>query len=133
MRLIVSKQILIVDDEPYIQMLVKHILQELEDQGVEILTADNGQQALEVIQNVRPHLVFLDLMMPQMNGFVVCQTVKKDLKLEGVFIVIVSGRTQEFDRQYGFEVGADQYLSKPFDPEEIIKTAIEVLGLNAPD
>lgn len=128
-----SKQILIVDDEPYIQMLIEHTLQGLTEQGVTIHKADNGQDALNFIQTKQPELVFLDVMMPQMNGFAVCQTIKNDLKMENIYIAIVSGRIQEFDQQYGLKVGANQYITKPFDPQKILEIALDVLGLESAD
>jgi len=75
----VSHKILIVDDEAHIRLLIEQTLEELEDQGVAISTADNGADALEMIKAEKPGLVFLDVMMPKMNGFDVCQKVKRDL------------------------------------------------------
>jgi DNA-binding response OmpR family regulator len=125
-----DKKILIVDDEAHIRMLIGQTLEELEDEGVEFLTADNGQSALEIIQSEKPNLVFLDVMMPKMNGMDVCSKVKKELGLKDVFIIILTAKGQELDRQRGQEVGADIYMTKPFDPEVILSKAKEVLGLN---
>lgn len=122
-------KILIVDDEDYIRLLIEQTLEELEDEGVELLTASNGADALEIIKTEKPKLVFLDVMMPQMNGYDVCQKVKKELKLDDVFIVMLTARGQEFDKEKGTEVGADIYMTKPFDPDEVLNRAYEVLGL----
>src|SRR5258705_11597454 len=110
-------------------MLIEQALEELEDEGVEFLTAENGEIALEIIQKENPKLVFLDVMMPKMNGMEVCRRVKKDLELNNVFIVLLTAKGQELDRQRGQEVGADLYMTKPFDPEMILKKAKEVLNL----
>jgi len=124
-----SKKILIVDDEAHIRSLIEQTLEELEDEGVEFLTADNGVRALEIIENEKPELVFLDVMMPKMNGMEVCRRVKKELLLENTYILLLTAKGQELDRLKGQEVGADVYMTKPFDPEVILAKAREVLGL----
>jgi two-component system alkaline phosphatase synthesis response regulator PhoP len=124
-----EQKILIVDDEAHIRMLIEQTLEELEDEGVEFLTADNGEKALELIITEKPQLVFLDVMMPKMNGMEVCRRVKKELFLNDVYIVLLTAKGQELDRQKGTEVGADVYMTKPFDPEAILSKARTVLGL----
>jgi len=124
-----AKKLLIVDDEAHIRMLIEQTLEELEDEGVEFLTAENGEIALDIIQKEKPQLVFLDVMMPKMNGMEVCRKVKKELGLDEVFIVLLTAKGQELDRQKGQEVGADVYMTKPFDPEIILSKAREVLDL----
>ena len=124
-----EQKILIVDDEAHIRMLIAQTLEELEDEGVEFLTAENGEIALDIIQKENPKLVFLDVMMPKMNGMEVCRRVKKELELNDVFIVLLTAKGQELDRQRGQEVGADVYMTKPFDPEIILSKAKEVLGI----
>lgn len=124
-----SKKLLIVDDEPHIRMLIEQTLEELEDEDVAFLTAENGEEALEIIKSENPDLVFLDVMMPKMNGMEVCRRVKKDLLLNNIFIVLLTAKGQELDRLKGQEVGADVYMTKPFDPEIILAKAREVLHL----
>lgn len=119
---------MIVDDEAHIRMLIEQTLEELEDEGVEFLSAENGETALELIQDEKPQLVFLDVMMPKMNGMEVCRRVKKDLGMEGTFIVLLTAKGQEADRQKGLDNGADMYLTKPFDPEVLLERARAVLG-----
>lgn len=125
-----EQKLLIVDDEAHIRMLIGQTLEDLEDEGVEFLTAENGEEALKLIQEESPQLVFLDVMMPKMNGMEVCRRVKKELGLTNVFIVLLTAKGQELDRQKGIEVGADVYMTKPFDPEAILAKAKEVLGIN---
>jgi two-component system alkaline phosphatase synthesis response regulator PhoP len=127
-----EQKLLIVDDEAHIRMLIEQTLEELEDEDVTFLTAENGEQAMELIQSEQPQLVFLDVMMPKMNGMEVCRRVKKELALNNVFIVLLTAKGQELDRQKGQEVGADVYMTKPFDPEAILAKAREVLKLPAP-
>ena len=124
-----EQKILIVDDEGHIRMLIEQTLEELEDDGVEFLTAENGEIALEIIQKENPQLVFLDVMMPKMNGMEVCRRVKKELGMDKVFIVLLTAKGQETDRQKGLDVGADVYMTKPFDPEVLLGKAREVLGI----
>lgn len=125
-----EQKLLIVDDEAHIRMLLEQTLEELEDEEVNFLTAENGEEALAIIQEEKPQLVFLDVMMPKMNGMEVCRRVKKELGLNDVFIVLLTAKGQELDRQKGQEVGADVYMTKPFDPEMILKKAREVLKLD---
>jgi two-component system alkaline phosphatase synthesis response regulator PhoP len=120
--------ILIVDDEPHLRTLIHQTLEELEDEGVELLTASNGEEALATIEAVKPNLVFLDVMMPKLSGFDVCKRTKQELGLTGVYIVLLTAKGQEFDRQRGQEVGADLYMTKPFDPDALLEKAREVLG-----
>jgi len=111
-------------------MLIGQTLEELEDEGVDFFTAENGEQALEIINEENPQLVFLDVMMPKMNGMEVCRRVKKELALDDVYVILLTAKEQELDRQKGQEVGADLYLTKPFDPEILLSKAREVLGLS---
>lgn len=123
-----TKKILIVDDEAFIRLLIEQTLEDLEDEGVEILTAANGADGLEIIQNEKPDMVFLDVMMPKMNGFDVCLKVKSELAMDEVYICMLTAKGQEFDKVKGTEVGADLYMTKPFDPDELLELAEEVLG-----
>ena len=125
-----EQKIVIVDDEAHIRMLIEQTLEDLEDDGVEFLTAENGEIALDIIQKENPQLVFLDVMMPKMNGMEVCRRVKKELGLDKVFIVLLTAKGQETDRQKGLDVGADVYMTKPFDPEVLLNKAREVLGIS---
>jgi DNA-binding response OmpR family regulator len=124
-----NPKILIVDDEAHIRILLERTLIDFEDEGVEILMAENGEEALELIKTEKPNLVFLDVMMPKMNGFDVCHVVKNELKMDDVYIVLLTAKGQEYDKQKGTDVGADVYLTKPFDPDEIRDKVEEVLGL----
>jgi two-component system alkaline phosphatase synthesis response regulator PhoP len=126
---VVARTILIVDDEAHLRMLIQQTLEELEDEGVELLTASNGEEALATIESVRPQLVFLDVMMPKLSGFDVCQRAKQTLGLTDVYIVLLTAKGQEFDRQRGQEVGADLYMTKPFDPDALLQKARDVLGM----
>ncbi len=121
-------KILVVDDEPFIRLLIQQTLEDFEEEGVEILTADNGEKALEVIQEEKPGLVFLDVMMPKMNGFEVCETVKHGYNMQDTYIVMLTAKGQEFDRERGEQAGANIYMTKPFDPDELVELAEKVIG-----
>ena len=124
-----SLEILIVDDEVHLRTLLHQTLEELEDEGVELHVATNGEDALAAIQMLQPNLVFLDVMMPKLSGFDVCERAKKVLGLTNVYIVLLTAKGQEFDRQRGVEVGADLYMTKPFDPDALLMKARDVLGI----
>jgi two-component system alkaline phosphatase synthesis response regulator PhoP len=126
-----NHRILIVDDERRTLLLMKRTLRDLQDEheDVEILTASNGEEALEIIVAERPALVYLDLMMPHVGGLEVCRTVRGELELRDTYIVMLTAMGQAVDRQRAEEVGADLYLTKPFDPDAVLDIAKEVLGL----
>ena len=126
-----TMKILIVDDEPHLRTLIQQSLEELEDEGVDLFTASNGEEALETIRREAPNLVFLDVMMPKKNGFDVCNSVKNEMGLSHIHIVLLTAKGQEFDRQRGLEVGANLYMTKPFDPDALVSEARSVLGLPA--
>ena len=122
-------KILIVDDDPCIRRLLKQVLEELEDEGVELVTADNGVTALDIIRRETPEVVFLDVMMPKMNGFDVCNAVKNELAIKDSCVILLTVKGQKVDKQRGRDVGADIYMTKPFSPEEVLAVAREKLGI----
>jgi two-component system alkaline phosphatase synthesis response regulator PhoP len=124
-----SKTVLIVDDEPHIRLLLEQALDALDQHDVELSTATNGGDALRVIREERPAVVLLDVMMPVMNGFEVCKLVKSDPELRGTFVVILTAKGQELDRATGAEVGADLYLTNPFDPDDVLARVAQALGV----
>lgn len=123
-------KILIVDDEPRIREMLEETLEELTDQGVELIVAANGMEALEAIRHQKPELAFMDVLMPKMNGLEVCNAVKKQLGMEGIHIVMLTTQGQEFENTRLTEAGADSILPKPLDPNEVFDKAIRVLGLS---
>lgn len=123
-------KILIVDDEPHIRLLLKQTLEDFEDKGIEILTSNNGREALEIIKREKPNIVYLDVMMPGINGYDVCNTIKNELKLEDIYIVMLTAKGQEFDKKKGTNVGANVYMTKPFNPDVIIEKTANVLGIS---
>ncbi|MCO4745000.1 MAG: response regulator [Proteobacteria bacterium] len=124
-----NKKVLIVDDEPHIRLLLEQTLDELEEVGVEILMAADGREALEMVSEERPDLILLDVMMPHVNGFDVCRTIRADPELKGIYIMMLTAKGQEFDRATGTDVGVDLYVTKPFDPDDVLSRSAEVLGI----
>ncbi len=122
-------KILITDDEPGMRILIEQTLEPLEDKGVVLLHASNGKQALEIIKAEKPDFVLLDVMMPGMDGFEVCNTVKNILEMKDTYILMLTAKGQEFDKQRGKDVGVDYYITKPFDLDDLLEKIVNVLGI----
>lgn len=121
-----NAKIAIVDDEVHIRALLEQTLEDLEGEP-EILMAANGAEGLALIENERPQLVFLDVMMPLMNGYDVCAKVRQNPELAHTTIVMLTAKGQESDRLHGLETGAHHFVTKPFDPDEILDLARDIL------
>lgn len=122
-----GKKILIVDDESFIRVLLEETLEEVEDLGVELLMARNGRDGLDMALSEHPDLIFLDIMMPKLSGYDVCREVKASLP--DTYVLILSAKGQAVDRDLGVEAGADEYVTKPFDPEYLLGRTIEILEI----
>jgi DNA-binding response OmpR family regulator len=122
--------VLIVDDEQHIRLLIEQALEELEDDGVELLTAPDGQVALDVVRDQAPDLVFLDVTMPKLNGFDACDRIKHELGMTDTFVCMLTAKGQAYDRERGLEAGADLFMTKPFDPDELLAIARRALHLD---
>jgi DNA-binding response OmpR family regulator len=120
--------ILIVDDEPYILRSLRYLLAR---EGYEVETASDGEEGLARIRDLRPRLVFLDIMMPRMSGYEVCEQVKQDASLADTYVIMLSARGQQSDRERGFLGGADEYMTKPFSPREVAARVRAVLTSDA--
>ncbi|MFQ5675413.1 MAG: response regulator transcription factor [bacterium] len=112
-----KETILIVEDEQDILDLVRH---HLEDEGFKTQTAVSGDQALERIEQSQPDLIVLDLMLPGMIGTEVCKVLKQQDETRDIPIVMLTAKSEEIDRVVGFELGADDYITKPFSPRELV-------------
>jgi two-component system phosphate regulon response regulator PhoB len=111
------QRVLIVDDDPDIQRLVSYNLAQA---GFEAVIADTGRKALEAIQMHPPDLIILDLMLPDVDGMEVCRTLRRRRVSRSIPIVMLTARGEEIDRVIGFELGADDYVMKPFSPRELV-------------
>lgn len=119
-----AQKILIVEDEPDVVDLIQINLKAL---GFQIITAENGEIALQKIQAQKPDLVILDLMIPKVSGLEVCKILKKNLETASIPIIMLTAKSEEVDRIVGLELGADDYVTKPFSPRELALRVQSVL------
>jgi DNA-binding response OmpR family regulator len=121
------KKILIVDDQPSVRELVSVTL---EIGPYQILTAENGDQALAVAQAELPDLMLLDIQMPggKLDGLEVCRALKASEKTKGIHIIMLTAKGQNWDKEAGYEVGANDYFVKPFSPLELMNKVESVLS-----
>ncbi len=118
-------RILVVDDEIYIV----HILDfSLGMEGYEVLTALDGEQALEKARTEKPDLIVLDIMMPKLDGYETCKRLKADAETKDVPVILLSAKGRNVDQKVGFEVGADDYITKPFSPRKLVERINAILG-----
>lgn len=120
-----AHKILVVDDEPFICRSLTFVLRK---GNYEVLEARDGEEALDAIRTHKPDLVFLDVMMPKVNGFEVTQQIRSDAAFDDVKIILLTAKGQECDREVGREAGANDYLTKPFSPTKILDRARQILG-----
>ena len=119
-----EEKILIVDDEEHIQELLKF---NLENNGYRVLCADNGIDALKVAREEIPQLVLLDLMLPKMDGYDVCKEIRRDSSISNMPIIMLTAKGEELDKILGLELGADDYLTKPFSVRELMARVKAIL------
>lgn len=120
-----SRRILLVDDENDILELVTPML---ENSGYEVLTAADGQEAIEKARLQKPDLIILDLMLPKLDGYSVCRMIKLDKTIKNIPIIMFTARAGKDDQSTASEVGADAYIIKPFDPEAMLSKIKELLA-----
>ena len=120
-------KILVVDDEIYIV----HILDfSLGMEGYEVITALDGEQAVERAQSEKPDLIVLDIMMPKLDGYETCKILKGDPATRDIPVILLSAKGRNIDQKIGFEVGADDYITKPFSPRKLVERINGILGQN---
>jgi phosphate regulon transcriptional regulator PhoB len=124
-----SSRVLIVEDEPDIRELVVH---HLKREGYQVSAASSGEEALRQVQAAPPDLVILDLMMPSMDGLEVCRRLRQDPATASLPIVMLTAKGDEVDRVLGLEIGADDYVVKPFSPKELLARVRAVLRRSRP-
>ncbi len=120
-----KKTILIVDDEAFIQRSLQFVLKKT---GHKIVTAADGEQAMEKAKAAKPDLIFLDIMMPKKDGFEVLKEIREDDELKDTHVIMLTGKGRDQDRQKGMELGANDFLTKPFVPSQLFKMAKQILG-----
>jgi len=120
-----TKKILLVDDEPYI---IKSLSFVLEKKGYNVLCANNGDDALAKIKSYRPDLVLLDVMMPKKSGYDVCLEIRKYQEFKDLYIIMLTAKSQDADKEKGLRAGANEYLTKPFSPVKMLQRLEEIFG-----
>ena len=110
-------QILLVDDEPDILEIVGY---NLSSEGYQVTTADNGAEGVKIAKKIRPHLIILDVMMPEMDGIEACEQIRKDPKLDDCIITFLTARGEDYSQMAGYDAGADDYITKPIKPKVLV-------------
>jgi DNA-binding response OmpR family regulator len=118
-------RILIVDDEPNLVLALELLMKK---EGYETHAVDDGEKALEAAERLRPDLILLDVMMPKLDGYEVCQRIRANPALAGVAIVMLTAKGREVEREKGLALGADLYITKPFSTREVVRKVKEVLA-----
>ncbi len=120
-----AKKVLVCDDEPYIVESVSYVVRKA---GYEVAVAEDGMEALTAARREHPDLIFLDIMMPRLSGQEVCRQLKQDPDTRNAYIVMLTARGQEEDERRAMEMGADEFMTKPFSPRKMRAKLQEVLG-----
>ena len=121
----IPERILIADDEPNILISLEYLMKR---EGYEVHVARDGQEALDLMQRVHPHLVLLDVMMPNKNGFEVCQALRADEALKDTLVLMLTAKGRDTDVAKGLGVGADAYMTKPFSTKELVQKVADLLA-----
>ncbi|MFT4061665.1 MAG: response regulator [Edaphocola sp.] len=118
------QKVLVVDDDPYILLSIEFLMRK---SGYEVMVARNGIEAMEIINSNKPALVLLDIMMPDVDGYSICRTIKTTPRLQDIIVVFLSAKTAEDDIRRGLDLGAAMYIGKPFSTRELMKKVKELL------
>lgn len=121
-----AKRVLVVDDEPNIVMSLEFLMRRA---GFEVAVARNGREALAALEGPAPDLLLLDVMMPEFDGYEVCERVRRRPEWNGTKIIMLTARGRDAERQRGLALGADRYVTKPFSTRELVDQAKELLGV----
>ncbi len=121
-----GKTVLIVDDEESVRRVVRKTLSEKYD----VLEARDGEEAINVAQSQKPNLILMDIMMPRMDGYVACSTIKADKSTRGIPVVMLTGLGFKLNKKLAQTIGADGYITKPFNIDELRRQVKRHLGLN---
>jgi len=124
------KEILIVDDEPDVVVPIQFLM---EQQGYRVMAAERGEDALDLIYHYKPDLVILDIMLPGIDGYEVCEIIRLDLNYRDVKIMFLTAKGREVDIAKGLALGADVYLTKPFSNDELVAKVKEILEKTQPE
>jgi DNA-binding response OmpR family regulator len=120
-----QKKILIADDNENIREALTYLL---EDEGYSLLIAKDGAETLKKVKEFRPDVLLLDVMMPEVNGYDVCRSIKNDPDLKCIYVIMLTAKGQAAEQERGREAGADEYVVKPFSPMDIRSKIMNILG-----
>ncbi len=118
-----SIEVLVVDDEVIVRRPLSYLLKK---SGYTVETAEDGDEAIEKAQMLTPKLIFLDIMMPKKDGYEVCRVLKFELSLKDIYVVLLTAKGQATDYEQGYEKGADEILTKPYNPLDILSRARQI-------
>ena len=119
------KKVLVCDDEPYIVESVSYVVKKA---GFDVVIAEDGEEALEAGRREKPDLIFLDIMMPKITGYEVCRQLKEDPATRDSYIVMLTARGQEEDERKALDMGADEFMTKPFSPRKMRAKLLDLLS-----
>jgi two-component system alkaline phosphatase synthesis response regulator PhoP len=120
-----DKKILVVDDEPNVVRTLTFVLKK---EGYDVSSAVNGEEAITKARETKPNLMFLDVMMPKKDGYEVCRELKNDSNLRDIHIVMLSAKGQEVDKEKALNMGANEFITKPFSPLGVVGRVKELLA-----
>ena len=123
-----TKRVLVVDDEPNIVMSLEFLMRRA---GFEVQVARNGREAIAALEGPPPDLMLLDVMMPEFDGYEVCERVRAREEWRATKIIMLTARGRDAERERGLKVGADAYVTKPFSTRELVEQAKRMLGVAA--
>lgn len=122
-----TNSILVADDEPNIALSLKFLM---EQAGFSVQTASNGQEALDAVARSAPDLILLDINMPRVNGYQVCEAVRANPEWKHVRIVMLTAKGRDIEREKGLALGADDYITKPFATQEVVQKVRSLIGVD---
>jgi DNA-binding response OmpR family regulator len=125
MKEAMKRSVLIVDDEPNIVLSLEFLLKQA---GYEVRVARNGEEAVKAVSERAPDLVVLDVMMPTLDGYHVCETIRADPKMRSVRILMLTAKSRDVEREKALALGADDYITKPFSTRELVERVKTILG-----
>jgi len=120
-----SRRVMVVDDEPFILRSLVYVLKK---EGYDVASAEDGNDALLQLRESRPEILFLDVMMPKMDGFELCRIIKSDPELREIYVILLTAKGQAKDRESAAQAGADEYITKPFRPSLVIEKVRALLA-----
>lgn len=119
-----ARTVVVIDDEPHMLRALKYLL---EAEGYGVVTADHGEHGMELVRNIRPAVILLDIMMPGVNGYQVCQQLRQEATTADTYVIVISAKSEYADREQAFQCGANEYITKPFSPQDIARRLKELL------